>query len=250
MNAITKEWTAEDYSYRLPDHWLLDDQNPSGYFEIVHRAYVDRVVELVKESGSRTVIEVGCGDGWNCAKLVEAGLDVVGIDWSKNGTDHAARLTPKAQIYCGDVRDADFSARFPQPFDAVVLVEVIEHIPPNDCVKAIRNIAATIKVGGTFVLTTPATNVPNTNPQHYRHFDEQTLRSLIADAGGLTINSIEGYGDYAYRCAMYRKLRWFDNRYYTIKPVKKRMLEQYRGHCSQTPLSTCEGFVVSMTKTA
>jgi len=250
MNESAKEWAAEDYTYRLPDHWLLDDKNPSGYFEILHKAYVDRVVELVKDAGARTVIEVGCGDGWNCSRLVDAGLEVVGIDWSKNGTDHAARLVPKAQIYRGDVRDVGFSGRFPHPFDAVILVEVIEHIPPKDCADALRNIAATIRVGGTFVLTTPATNVPNNNPQHYRHFDEQTLKSLIEEAGGLTINSIEGYGNYPYRRAMYRRLRWFDNRYYTIKPIKRRILDQYRGNCSRTPLSTCEGFVIAMTKTA
>ena len=89
-------------------------------------------------------------------------MDVVGIDWSRSGTDHAARLVPKA--------------------------------------------------------------------------------------GGLSIDSIEGYGDY--RRAMYRRLRWFDNRYYTIKPTKKRLLDRYTTPCSRTFLATCAGFVVAMTRTA
>ena len=67
--------SAEDYSYLLPDHWLLKEKN---IWTMMHHAYVWRVVEIVKNSGAQRVIEVGCGDGWNCGQMVEAGLDVVG----------------------------------------------------------------------------------------------------------------------------------------------------------------------------
>ena len=166
MSETNTRLTSNDYGHKLPDHWILEQAEITGHFKIMHDAYVNRVVEIISNTGARTVIEVGCGDGWNCNKQVQAGLNVVGIDWSRNGSAYANMLVPGAQFYCGDIRDTEFLERFPEPFDAVVFIEVIEHIPPEDCVNALRNISASLKNGGTLVLTTPSINSPNTNPQH------------------------------------------------------------------------------------
>jgi SAM-dependent methyltransferase len=241
--------TADDYTYRLPDHWLIPDaENLTNHFGIVHHAYVRRVVELVKQSGAQSVIEVGCGDGWNCGKLVETGLDVVGVDWSRNGIAYANLLVPKAQFFCGDLRSPEFIARFPRPFDAAIFVEVLEHIPPNDCVDALRNISGILKKGGTLVLTTPSINQPNNNPQHYRHFDESTLRELISEVGDLKILAIEGYGDVPYETRMYRILRLFENRYYSVKPARRYILNKYKDYCLNRPLDRCSGFIIKIGK--
>ena len=248
MSETTTKLTADDYSYRLPDHWVLEKAEVKTHFPIMHDAYVSRAVDIIKNTGARTVIEVGCGDGWNCNKLVQAGLNVVGIDWSRNAIAYASILVPDAQFYCGDLRDPEFLERFPQPFDAVVFIEVIEHIPPEDCVNVLRNISASLKKGGVLVLTTPSVNLPNTNSQHYRHFDETTLRELISEVGGLEITSIEGYGDVPCQTKLYRKLRWVQNRYYTIKPIARKLLDGYKKCCLDRPLNRCAGFILKIEK--
>jgi 2-polyprenyl-3-methyl-5-hydroxy-6-metoxy-1,4-benzoquinol methylase len=248
MSEPSTRLVADDYSYTLPDHWIMEKAEITSHFPILHEAYVSRVVGILKDTVARTVIEVGCGDGWNCHKLVQAGLNVVGIDWSRNGIAYARILVPGAQFYCGDLRDPAFLEKFPQPFDAAVFIEVIEHIPPEDCVNVLRNISATLKIGGILVLTTPSVNLPNTNPQHYRHFDEPTLRTLISEAGGLEIVSVEGYGDVPFETMMYRKLRWFQNRYYTIKPIAGKLLDGYRQYCLDRPLNRCAGFIMKIKK--
>jgi 2-polyprenyl-3-methyl-5-hydroxy-6-metoxy-1,4-benzoquinol methylase len=242
---MDRELGADDYSYLLPDHWLLPADDP---FTVMHQAYVRRVVEIVKTSGATTVLEAGCGDGWNCGKLAEAGLQVVGVDWSKHGIDHARRMVKGARFHCGDVREGSFRSAFPDPFDAVIFVEVLEHIPPRDCVDALRQISAPLKPDGTFVLTTPSVNKPNHNPQHYRHFDVATLRAVIADAGGLSVESIEGYGDVREEDRHWRLRRWVDNRFWTIKPACRRLLDRYARRCSNTSLEDCHGYIVSMRK--
>lgn len=189
---------------------------------------------------------MGCGDGWNCGQLAKAGLNVVGVDWSRNGIGYASMLVPSAQFYCGDLRDPEFLRRFPDPFEAAIFVEVLEHIPPEDCVEALRNISALLKKGGLLVLT--SVNLPNTNPQHYRHFDVQTLRELIAEVGDLRINAIEGYGDVAYETRMYKKMRWFQNRYYTLKPILRKFPDGYKRHCINSPLDRCAGFILRIEK--
>jgi len=154
MNREKHRLTAEDYSYVLPDHWIIPEET---IWEIMRQAYARRVVELVKGSGARSVLEIGCGDGWNCCQFVEAGLEkIVGVDWSRNGIDHARRMVPKAEFYCGDTRDEDFMRKFSKPFGALAMVEVIEHIPPEDCVAVLQNLLPLLEPGGRFVLTTPS----------------------------------------------------------------------------------------------
>jgi len=242
------ELTAEDYFYLLPDHWVLHSKDPDSIFTRLHGYYVRRVVEIIKSSNSKTVLEVGCGDGWASGKLAEAGFDVVGVDWSANAIGYASILVPKARFYAMDVRDESFIRKFPDKFDAVALIEVIEHIPPKDCVESLRAITVSLKPGGVFVLTTPSTNLPNTSTLHYRHFSEDVLRSLVAEAGDLDVIDIEGYGDMSAEGVFWRRSRWLDNRYFQIKQLKKILLHDFhrRTKLGPTPFDRCQGFIVTM----
>lgn len=239
-----RELTSDDYSYRLPDHWLLDEKTNIG--TLMHHAYVRKVVEIVASDGAQRVIEVGCGDGWNCAKLVERGLEVVGVDWSRNGIAYARQLVPQARFHCGDIRDSEFIQRFSTPFDAAILVEVIEHIPPADCVNAVRDIRNLIRPGGIFVLTTPSVNFPNDNPQHYRHFTEETLRDLVKEAGGFEILDMQGYGDVKAEDRHWKLARFVNNRFYTIHPWYRWLTERYTRHCLGSSFDRCHGFIMTM----
>jgi 2-polyprenyl-3-methyl-5-hydroxy-6-metoxy-1,4-benzoquinol methylase len=243
------ELTAEDYAYRFPDHWIDHEKKSGSLFERLHLAYVSRAIEMIKASGARTVLEVGCGDGWNCGEMVKAGLDVVGIDWSQNAIAYASMFVPEAKFFRGDVRDQEFLNRFPHKFDALALIEVVEHIPPNDCISAMTNIATPLKPGGTFVLTTPSVNFPNDTPLHYQHFTEELLRHIAKEAG-LTVKSVEGYGDVLASRTYWSRMRWVDNRFYSIKPAAKFLTEKYHRETNlqSTPLDRCHGFIMTMTK--
>ena len=244
------ELPAGDSDYRLPDHWILHYRMQGELFERLNNYYVGRVIEIIKQHGAKTVLEVGCGDGWNCSEMVKSGFDVVGIDWSANGIKYASMLVPQAQFFCTDVRDKKFLDRFSENFDAVTLVEVLEHLAPDDCIEAIKNITKTIKLGGVFVLTTPSVNLPRNNPGHYQHFTEEKLRHIISSVGRLDIASIEGYGDAKAEKRHYNRTRWVENRYYCIKPALKWLETFYHRHTAlrNTPFDNCHGFIVTMIK--
>lgn len=234
---------ADDYEYALPDHWVAHALTPDLPFMKLHEYYARRVVEIVKESGAKNVLEAGCGDGWITAQLAQAGLDAVGIDWSSRAIAHAKTMAPSGRFHCGDVRDQAFLESFPQKFDAVVLVEVIEHIPPADTVEALQNVISRLREDGTFVLTTPHVNFPNNNPQHYRHFTPELLGDILEKVGGISVLSIEGYGDVVADRAYWRKRRFVDNRLFTIKPIADRWERSVR-FSGPTPLDRCHGIIL------
>ncbi|HEV8292542.1 MAG TPA: class I SAM-dependent methyltransferase [Tepidisphaeraceae bacterium] len=244
--SIRKVETDDELQgYLLPYHWFLPKES---IWTSIHDAYVSRVVRLVVESGAKRVLEVGCGDGWNCGQLVKAGLEVTGIDWSANGIDHARRLVPQGSFFCGDLIDSDFKAQFPEPFDAVILVEVLEHIPPEECALALRNITASLKPGGSFVLTTPSVNFPNTNPRHFRHFTPAMLEDLAQHAGELRVKHIEGYGDMRHLKVYEQLLPLVNNRLYSIKPLRRRLQNYVRQRAERTTIDRCCGLIAVMEK--
>lgn len=216
-----------------------------GLYPLLHKAYVNRVVELVLKTGAHRVLEVGCGDGWNAAQLIKAGREVVGVDLSPRGIGFARHLVPEAKFHCADIRDPAFRELCPEKFDAAIMVEVIEHIPPPDCAEVLRTVSTFLKPGGTLVITTPSTNMPLGHPHHYRHFTPDLLRSLVVETGTLKVELLEGYGD-AFWERRHRKIaRWVSNRFYVIKPAIRWLDSLYKSRCVSTPLETCHGLVLA-----
>ncbi len=233
--------------YLLPDHWIVHESQPYHSAERLYRfmseAYVARVVDLLIESGARRVLEAGCGDGWNCGRLVKANLETVGVDCNANAIDHAARLVPAGRFICGDITNPQLLEQLSPPFDAAILIEVIEHIPPDKCAQALQNLRDCLKTGGSLVVTTPSTNIDKCDPTHYRHFSEQLLRETIEETGTMRVKWIEGYGNALFERWYYRLARFFDNRFYLIKPIRSWLQRYYRKHATQSPLGRCHGLL-------
>ncbi len=63
-------------------------------------------------------------------------------------------------------------------FNCVVAVEVLEHVDADEAF--VHNVARVLKPGGVFLMTTPnGDSVPNSNPDHKRHYTAEGLRDLL-----------------------------------------------------------------------
>jgi hypothetical protein len=58
------------------------------------------LTDLPSQQVDRTILEVGCGDGWNGGKLVKAGVEkVIGIDWSRMEIAYSSPLVPARRFW-------------------------------------------------------------------------------------------------------------------------------------------------------
>lgn len=119
-----------------------------------HHAYLlPPVLRMLRAAEARTLLDVCCGDGRFSQSLSEAGFSVYGCDISKSGIAIAQKQGPE-RFRVASAYD-DLTSLFPdrRHFDAVVVVEAIEHLyAPRDL---LRRAHEALVPGGRLILTTP-----------------------------------------------------------------------------------------------
>jgi small RNA 2'-O-methyltransferase len=104
----------------------------------LHRERIERVQSVLEAHGVRTVLDLGCGDGPLLLRLAHSpGIDrVVGVDHSAAALDALRRhldgpgSPPTAEVRLVRLAITELDERFAR-FDAAVLLESLEHVPPE-----------------------------------------------------------------------------------------------------------------------
>lgn len=96
---------------------------------VVIDAFHNKAIELIKRARPRTILELGCGEGFVLSALVEGGIEaeLTGVELSERAARIASqRLGNRAKIEHRDARELIDDGR---RFDMVMMLEVLEHIP-------------------------------------------------------------------------------------------------------------------------
>lgn len=130
----------------------LHDINP------LRLAYIESRVDLE----NKRVLDVGCGGGILSESLALAGAGVTGIDMAAAHIEAAKQhmLKTGVEIDYRQARVEDLAETMPAVFDAVICLELLEHVP--DPAAIVTACAAVLKPGGDIIFATL-----NRNPKSY-----------------------------------------------------------------------------------
>jgi len=148
-------------------------------------------------SGAQSVIDFGCGNGALTAELSSAGYNIMGVDSSESGIRIAQQSYGSIEFIRGGVDDP-LPPAFVQKHDAMIAVEVIEHLLLPRALFARAKEA--LRKQGTLIITTPyhgylknlAIALSNRFDTHWhplrdfghvKFFSERTLCQLFTEQG-------------------------------------------------------------------
>ena len=181
----TPEQKAQEEGYSFPYHYISGYENNNftqfqNYkWGINYEATIQFLLSKISEETSNSIIDIGCGDGRLTKELYQKfgkTKNVVGLDYSDKAINWAKSLNPEITFYAKDIVQETINEKF----EAGVLMEVFEHIPPISANAFVNAIAGLIKNGGHLYLTVPHINYPLT-VHHFRHFSIKTLTEAFED---------------------------------------------------------------------
>jgi len=112
---------------------IYEDPNLYERQTLPKKFYTRTLDAIIEKYRVRSAVDFGCGLGVDVAMLLDAGLDVFGIDGSEKMREHV--LFPKERY-----RVADLTQHVVMVADLVWCREVAEHLPPDYAGALVANI--------------------------------------------------------------------------------------------------------------
>ena len=156
-----------------------DGQHPRD----MQREWVARVLGLIPPGG--TVLDAPCGTGEYFPMLAAAGHRVAGADQSAGMLARARARGIAFSLQRTSLQELSYAGRF----DAVLTIEAMQHIPPEDWPGVLANLRRAARPAGLVYLTVQELE------QHHiqRAFESLCARGLPAVRGELVEEDTPGY---------------------------------------------------------
>src|SRR5579863_850036 len=134
---------------RRYDGYIAEDEFESQSFRRINERPIEYgfVFESIRETGPKTILDVGTGTSALPSLMRTCGPVVTAID---NIHDYWPEGMVNRHFH---VKDEDATKRITGSYDMVTCISVLEHIPPHAA--AVRNMLDALNPGGHLVLTHP-----------------------------------------------------------------------------------------------
>ncbi|MCG8430458.1 MAG: class I SAM-dependent methyltransferase [Candidatus Omnitrophica bacterium] len=130
---------------------------------------------------NKYVLEVGCSEGFGTMILAETARKVVAVDFDKNAIEEAQKSFASGKV---EFREANFLKASIDTFDAVVALDVVEHIYPEDEAPFFESAAANLDTHGICIVGTPNKTAeqygsPTSRISHINLYTWDRLKSVM-----------------------------------------------------------------------
>lgn len=122
----------------------------------IHKYLENSILDLISPTANQHILDVGCGNGWLAAILLEKGYNIYGIDASESGIQIARQSHPD-RFFVQNIDDQLLPEAIRKiPFDTIISTEVIEHLyDPRAYVTFCKHILKSGAGSGELILSTP-----------------------------------------------------------------------------------------------
>ena len=125
------------------------------YYELVEgrdwRKEVDLIVSILKRTGSRTIIDLGCGPGHHVRELAKFGFKATGIDISPPNIRFARNIARKEKIHSRFVVGSYYDYRPREKVDACLCLNWSIPTRDNELRRFLRNTRSILRLGGLLI---------------------------------------------------------------------------------------------------
>lgn len=166
-------------------HWgdFADSANPA---QVMRNSLAIQLFVAERLPRTGNFVDVGSGQGDFLCKFHQRfpGMSLLGLELSETGVKMSRRKLPSAHFVVTDLFTPPSTlGQYEGWADGAVCSEVLEHVDdPVLFLKAAQNY---LKNGATLVVTVPGGRMSAFDRfiGHRRHFDKETIRSVLQDAG-------------------------------------------------------------------
>ena len=154
-------------------HAATYDQQEWAVISPTHRRFVDRLIDRCPPGGR--ILDAACGTGKYFGMVLDAGRRVVGTDQSAGMLAQARAKHPDVPTETVGLQELAFDGEF----DAVMCVDAMENVFPEDWPPVLANLRRALRPGGLLYLTVEL-------------IDERELERAFAEAAASGLPVVRG----------------------------------------------------------
>lgn len=142
----------------LSEYVGVNEKDPIKFYNlpIIGRIYQHRIEFCLAElHGGQRILEIGFGSGVSFLNLHKLYQEIYGLDLTADTQLISAFFKTKninANLQNGNILAMPYPDNY---FDAVLLISILEHLQPNDQIRAFSEIKRVLKPGGQVVYGVP-----------------------------------------------------------------------------------------------